>query len=89
MGCPWPGAIVLTEGSFETLAIALRCPPTPNQACLDRIGEHLHADHYVWATMAKEKAGEVTADVRLWSRGKPAVDARVGARTGHDRRRRR
>jgi hypothetical protein len=61
--------------SFETLAIALRCPPTPNQACLDRIGEHLHADHYVWATLAKEKAGEVTADVRLWSRGKPQVEA--------------
>jgi hypothetical protein len=61
--------------SFETLAIALRCPPTPNQACLDRIGEQLHADHYVWGTMAKEKAGEVTADVRMWTRGKPSIEA--------------
>jgi hypothetical protein len=71
-----PGwSLLETSQSFETLAIALRCPPTPNQACLDRVGEHLHADHYVWGTMAKEKAGEVTADIRLWSRGKPSTDA--------------
>jgi hypothetical protein len=68
-------SLLETSQSFETLAIALRCPPTPNQACLDRVGEHLHADHYVWGTMAKEKAGEVTADIRLWSRGKPSTDA--------------
>jgi len=68
-------SLLETTQSFETLAIALRCPPTPNQACLDRIGEQLHADHYVWGTMAKEKAGEVTAEVRLWTRGKPPTDA--------------
>jgi hypothetical protein len=68
-------SLLETTQSFETLAIALRCPPTPNQSCLDRIGEHLHADHYVWGTMAKEKAGEVSADIRLWSRGKPSVEA--------------
>jgi hypothetical protein len=64
-----------TNQSFETLEIALRCPPTPNQACLDRIGEQLHADHYVWGTIAKERAGEVTAELRLWSRGKAQVEA--------------
>ena len=58
-----------------TLSLALRCPPTPNQSCLDRIGDQLHADHYVWGTMAKEKAGEVSAELRLWSRGKPQVEA--------------
>jgi hypothetical protein len=68
-------SLLETTQSFETLAIALRCPPTPNQPCLDRIGEQLHADHYVWGTMAKEKAGEVSADIRMWSRGKPAVEA--------------
>jgi hypothetical protein len=29
----------------------------------------------VWGTMAKDKAGEVGAEVRLWSRGKPQVEA--------------
>jgi hypothetical protein len=67
----------LTESnqSFETLSIALRCPPTPNQACLDRIGDQLHADHYIWGTMSKERSGEVTAELRLWVRGKPQVEA--------------
>jgi hypothetical protein len=71
-----PGwSLAETNQSFETLSIALRCPPTPNQACLDRIGEQLHADHYIWGTLAKEKSGEVTAELRLWSRGKPGVEA--------------
>jgi hypothetical protein len=71
-----PGwSLAETNQSFETLSLALRCPPTPNQTCLDRIGDQLHADHYVWGTMAKEKAGEVSVDLRLWSRGKPQVEA--------------
>jgi hypothetical protein len=71
-----PGwSLAETNQSFETLSLALRCPPTPNQSCLDRIGDQLHADHYIWGTMAKEKAGEVTAELRLWSRGKPQVEA--------------
>jgi hypothetical protein len=61
--------------SFETLSIALRCPPTPNQGCLDRIGDQLHADHYIWGTMSKERSGEVSAELRLWTRGKPQVEA--------------
>ncbi len=64
-----------TTQSFETLSLALRCPPTPNQSCLDRIGDQLHADHYVWGTMAREKAGEVSAELRLWTRGKPQIEA--------------
>jgi hypothetical protein len=71
-----PGwSLAETGQSFETLAIALRCPPTPNQACLERIGDQIHADRYVWGTMAKEKPGEVTADMRLWSRGSPQAEA--------------
>jgi hypothetical protein len=62
--------------SFETLAIALKCPNKPDAPCLQRIGDQIHADHYVWGTMAKKKGGgEVTADVHLWSRGKGEVDA--------------
>jgi hypothetical protein len=71
-----PGwSLAETNQSFETLSLALRCPPTPNQTCLDRIGDQLHADHYVWGTMSKEKAGEVGVQLRLWTRGKPQVEA--------------
>jgi hypothetical protein len=68
---------VLTDASqsFETLAIALKCPPLPNRSCLQRIGDQLHADRYVWGTMGKEKDGEVTADMHLWTRGKPPIEA--------------
>jgi hypothetical protein len=61
--------------SFETLAIALRCPPKPDAACLQRIGDQLHAGSYIWGTAARRKAGEVEAEVHLWARGKPSVDA--------------
>jgi hypothetical protein len=61
--------------SFETLAIALRCPPSPNAVCLERIGDQLHTDRYIWGTMAKEKPGELTVDLRLWSRGKAQAEA--------------
>lgn len=57
-----------TTQSFETLSIALRCPTTPDTPCLERIGDQLHADHYVWGTMTRAR-GEVTADVNLWNRG--------------------
>ena len=63
--------------SFETLAIALKCPPNPDTACLQRIGDQLKADHYVWGTMERNKGapGEVKADLHLWTRGKPSVAA--------------
>src|SRR5277367_2401780 len=32
-----------TSQSFDTLAIALRCPPRPDAACLGRIGDQLRA----------------------------------------------
>lgn len=72
-----PGwSLAIASQSFETLAIALRCPPKPDPACLQRVADQLRADHYVWGTMTK-KAGQVTADVHLWSRGKPQADATV------------
>lgn len=60
--------------SFEMLSIALKCPSRPDAACLQRIGDQLHADHYVWGTMVKRPAGQVTADLHLWTRGKGDVD---------------
>jgi len=74
-----PGFTLLqTNQSFETLAIALKCPPKPDNACLQRIGDQLKADHYVWGMMDKKKApsGEVNVEVHLWGRGKPEVSTR-------------
>jgi len=64
-----------TPQSLETLAIALKCPPKPDPPCLQRIGDQLRADHYIWGMMAKKKPGEVTATMRLWNRGKPEGEA--------------
>jgi hypothetical protein len=66
-------SLLQTNQSFETLVIALKCPPKPDPACLQRIGDQLKADHYVWGTMDKKKgsAGEVNADLHLWARSKP------------------
>jgi hypothetical protein len=69
-------ALLETSQSFETLAIALKCPPTPDPACLLRIGDQLKADHYVWGTMdRKGTPGEVSAEMHLWIRARPSVEA--------------
>jgi hypothetical protein len=68
-------SLLETPQSFETLAIALKCPTKPDPPCLQRIADQLHADHYIWGMMGKKKTpGEVTADMHLWSRGKPEGD---------------
>src|SRR6516164_8095028 len=41
-------SLLETNQSFETLSIALKCPSKPDPPCLQRIGDQLHADHYVW-----------------------------------------
>lgn len=63
--------------SFETLAIALKCPARPDPACLLRIGDQLKADHYVWGTMDRKRAprGHVNADLHMWARDKPDAAA--------------
>jgi hypothetical protein len=65
-----------TTQSFETLSIALRCPPKPDEGCLARIADQLHADHYIWGTMSRAHA-EVIVELRLWSRDGP--EAQVSA----------
>jgi hypothetical protein len=60
--------------SFEMLSIALKCPARPDAACLQRIGDQLRTDRYVWGTMVKRPAGQVTADMHLWTRGKGDTD---------------
>jgi len=69
-------SLLETTQSFETLAIALKCPPKPDPSCLQRIGDQLRADHYVWGSMSKKRSGgEVTAELHLWSRGRQPAEA--------------
>src|ERR1700722_13636421 len=68
-------SLLETSQSFETLSIALKCPPKPDAGCLQRIADQLHADHFVWGTLSKGGAGQVKALVHLWTRGKSEVEA--------------
>jgi hypothetical protein len=71
-----PGLSLLeTPQSLETLTIALRCPPRPDGPCLQRIGDQLHADHYIWGSLGKKKGGQVEIEAHFWSRGKGQNDA--------------
>ena len=65
-----------TSHSLSMLTAALRCPARPDAACLQRIGDQIHTDRFVWGTMSKAAGNQVTADLHLWSRGKPDVSAR-------------
>ena len=70
-----PGwSLAETGQSFGMLSIALKCPSKPDAACLQRIGDQLHADHYMWGTMSKHKPNQVSADMHLWTRGKGDAD---------------
>jgi hypothetical protein len=60
--------------SFEMLSIALKCPARPDAGCLQRVGDQLRTDRYMWGTMVKRPAGQVTADLHMWTRGKGDVD---------------
>jgi hypothetical protein len=70
-----PGwSLAETGQSFGMLSIALKCPSKPDAACLQRIGDQLHADHYMWGTMSRHKPNQVAADTHLWTRGKGDAD---------------
>jgi hypothetical protein len=73
--------------SFETLAIALRCPEHPDAACLSRVGDQLHASHYLWGSVNRH-AGRLEAELHLWNRGKPSAETTAvvpdGAKDAND-----
>jgi hypothetical protein len=67
-----PGWVLLdTTQSLSMLTAALRCPPRPDAGCLQRIGDQLKTDRFVWGLLSKAPGHQVTADVHLWMRGKP------------------
>ncbi len=59
-----------TTQSLSMLTAALRCPPRPDAACLQRIGDQLKTDKFIWGVISKAGGHQVTADVHLWARGK-------------------
>jgi hypothetical protein len=74
-----PGWVLLdTAQSLSMLTAALRCPQRPDQGCLQRIGDQLKTDRFVWGIVTKAGAGPhlVTAEVHEWMRGKPDVVAK-------------
>jgi len=65
-----------TSHSLSMLTAALRCPQKPDTPCLQRIGDQIHTDRFIWGTMSKGPNGQVIADLHLWSRGKPDTSVR-------------
>ncbi len=63
-----------TTQSLGKLIVVLKCPVRPDAACLQRIGDQLKADRFIWGQMTK-KDKQVTVELHLWSRGKPDVRA--------------
>jgi hypothetical protein len=64
--------VQLMSGDFslEVMALAMKCDIPPSATCLDRIGEKVGTDAFVWGTL--EPAGdEVVVDLRLWQKAGP------------------
>jgi hypothetical protein len=68
--------LVDTTQSLSMLTAAFQCPQRPDAACLDRIGDKLKADQFVWGVMSKAPGHQVTAEVHLWGHGKPDKSAK-------------
>ncbi len=63
--------------SLSMLIPALKCPPKPDAACLQRIADQLKTDRFFWGTVAKGPTPhQVTADLHLWVRGRPEQSAK-------------
>jgi hypothetical protein len=71
-----PGWVLLdTTQSLSMLTAALRCPQRPDPACLQRIGDQLKTDRFIWGVLTRQGAGphQVAAEMHMWTRGKPDI----------------
>lgn len=59
-----------TTHALGMLTAALRCPQKPDAACLQRIGDQLHTDRFIWGVMSKAPGNQVSTEVHLWARGR-------------------
>ena len=67
-------SLLETPQSFETLAIALKCPPKPDQPCLQRIADQ-DGGRLVECLVAGRPAA---AQIVIIQRGEIVVDQRIG-----------
>jgi hypothetical protein len=70
----------LAEGDYalEVLTLGLKCGEIPDEPCQAKIGDHIHADRYIWGTLKRSKTSkQVTADLHFWSRGRPPIRSQV------------
>ncbi|WP_394825149.1 hypothetical protein [Pendulispora albinea] len=65
----WP--IADGSPSLSMFLAALRCPPRPDGPCLQKIGDQLKTDRFIYGHIAKAGRGQLSAEVHLYVRGKP------------------
>ena len=64
----------LNESDFalEVLTLGFKCAEVPDESCQAKIGDHIHADRYLWGTVKRSKTQrQVSAELHLWTRGRP------------------
>jgi hypothetical protein len=67
-------SLVDSDFALEVLTLGFKCGEVPDEACQAKIGDHIHADRYVWGVVKRSKAPrQVTADLHLWTRGRPTA----------------
>jgi hypothetical protein len=70
-------SLIETTQSLGMLSAALRCPAKPLSAeCAAKVGEQLKVERYIYGYVAKGPAGQVTAELHLYQRGKPDTVAK-------------
>jgi hypothetical protein len=62
--------LIESSNALGPLIMALKCPPKPDAACLNRIGDQLRVDRFFWGTMQKAPGKSVSVELHLWQRGK-------------------
>ena len=66
-------SLVESDFALEVLTLGLKCSGVPDESCQTKIGDHIHADRYVWGTIRRSKTHrQVTAELHLWTRGRPS-----------------
>lgn len=65
-----------TSQSLGVLTTALKCSRVPDMTCQTKIADQLKLERYVWGTMQKSPGSQVTVELHLFQRGKPAAPIR-------------
>jgi hypothetical protein len=63
-----------SDFALEVLTLGLKCGDVPDEPCQAKIADQIHADRYIWGAVRRSKTHrQVTADLHLWARGRPAA----------------